>query len=85
MQTLYTRVKMSKLIIFYMIIHNLLNIDLNQINLSINTSNTRANDLRLVLPAPRTSIMLHSFAYTTGKMWNAMPIKCYICFIFAYF
>ena len=44
MQTLYTRVKMSKLIISYMIIIFLINIDLEQnINLSINTNNTRAN------------------------------------------
>ena len=32
---------MSKLIILCMIIRNLINIDLEQINLSINTNNTR--------------------------------------------
>ena len=66
---------MSKFIILYMIIHNLINIDLNQINLSIYTHNTRFNGLRLVLLAPRTSIMLHSLAYTAGKIWNALPIN----------
>ena len=66
---------MHKLIILFMIIHNLINIDLEQINLSINTNNTRANGPRLVLPAPRTNIMLHSFAYTAGKIWNALPIN----------
>ena len=40
LQTLYIRVKMSKLIILYTIIHNLINFDLNQNNLSINTNNT---------------------------------------------
>ena len=64
---------MSKLVILQMIIHNLINIDVNQINLSINTNNTRAIGLRLVLPAPRTNIMLHSFVYTADKMWNALP------------
>ena len=59
---------MSKLFILYMIIHNLININLEQINLSINTNNTRANGLRLVLPAPCTNIMLHSLAYIAGKM-----------------
>ena len=39
--------------------HNLINIDLKQINLSINTNNTRANGVRLVLPAQRTNIMLY--------------------------
>ena len=69
------RVEMSKLIILYMIIHILINTDLEHINLLINTNNTKANGLtRLVLPAPRTSIMLHSFAYTAGKMWNVLPI-----------
>ena len=48
-QALYIRVKMSKLIIVYMIIHDLINIGLEQINLSINTNNTRANGLRQVL------------------------------------
>ena len=66
---------MSELIILYMIIHNLINIDLKQINLSIKTNNTRANGLRLVLSAPRTNIMLHSFACTAGKMWNALPMN----------
>ena len=33
MQILYTRVKVSKLIILFMIIHNLINIGLNSINL----------------------------------------------------
>ena len=56
-QTLYTRVKISKLIIIFMIMDNLIIIDLNQINLSINTNNTKANGLRLVLPAPHTNIM----------------------------
>ena len=60
-----------------MIIHrsNLININLEQINLSINTNNTRADGLMLVLPAPRTNVMLYSFAYTAGKMWNALPIN----------
>ena len=54
-----------------MLIHNLINIDLEHINLLINTNNTRVNSLRLVLPAPRTNIMLYSFAYTAGKTFNA--------------
>ena len=59
--------------------HDLINIDLNRINLSINTSNSKANGLRLVLPAPHINIMLNSFA---GKKWNALPINAnYICFI----
>ena len=36
---------MSKLIISYMIIHNLIKIDLNQINLSIKINNTKANGM----------------------------------------
>ena len=69
-----------------MIIHNLINIELEQINLSINTKNTRANGLRLVLPAPRVSIMLHLFAYTAGKIRNALPIyEFYMSFLFKYF
>ena len=75
MQTLYSGVKISKLIILYMIIHNLNNIDLEQINLLINTNNTGANGQRLVLPAQCTNIMLNSFAYTAGKMWNALLIN----------
>ena len=66
---------MSKLIILYLIIHNLININSEQINLSINSKNTRVNSLRLVLPAPRTNIMLHVFEYTADKMWNALPIN----------
>ena len=66
--------------------HDLINIDLNQINLSINTNNTRANGLRQVLPDPRTNIILHSFAYIAGKVWNALPMNVIImCFFFAYF
>ena len=64
---------MPKLIISYMIIHNLINIDLEQINLSININNTRANGLRLVF-----SLMLHSFEYTAGKMWNVLSMN-FIC------
>ena len=66
---------MSKLIILYMIIQNLVNIDVEQMNLLINTNNTRDNNLRLVLRALRTNIMLHFFAYTTGKKWNTLLIN----------
>ena len=66
---------MSKLIILYMIIHNLNNIDLKQLNILINTNNTGANGQRLVLPALRTNIMLHSFEYTVGEMGNTLPIN----------
>ena len=56
-------------------IHNLINVDLEQINLSIITA---ILELRLVLLAPRTNIMLHSIAYTAGKIWNAllMNVMC---------
>ena len=64
METLYFLVNMSKLITLCMIKHNLINIDLEQINLLINANNTRANGPKLVLLAPRTSIILHSFAGT---------------------
>ena len=58
-----------------MIIHNLINIDLDKIYLSINTNNSRANGLRLVLPAPHTNIKLHSLAYIADKIWYALPIN----------
>ena len=68
MQTLYSLVNMSKLIILCMIKHNVINYDLEQINLSINVNNIRANGPKLVLLAPRTNILLHSFAFTAGTM-----------------
>ena len=63
---------MSKLIILYMTIHNLINIDLEKINLSINTSNTRANVLRLVLSAPRTNITLHILLRTLQAKYGML-------------
>jgi hypothetical protein len=52
MHAVSTRVKMSKIILLYKIIHGLIDIDLRLLNLSINTNNTRASGLRLVLPVP---------------------------------
>ena len=48
------------------------------INIYINTNNIRANSLRLILPAPRTNIMLPSFACSVGKMWNACLLMLYL-------
>ena len=35
--------------------------------------------------APHTNIMQHSFAYTAGKMWNALPMNVICAFSFRIF
>ena len=57
----------------YKIVHGQIGISLRDINLAINSGVTRANGIRLTLPAPRTNTMLHSFAYSAGQLWNSLP------------
>jgi hypothetical protein len=73
LDTISNRVKKLKLIMLYKIVHGMTNIDLSLLNLSVTVSRTRANGIRLTLPAPRTNKMLHSFSYSSGKLWNALP------------
>ena len=70
---LSTRVNLIKLITMYKIVHGQIGISLRDINLAINSGVTRANGIRLTLPAPRTNTMLHSFAYSAGQLWNSLP------------
>ena len=68
------RLIINKLCTMFKIIHGLIDLPLSDINLSLAVTNTRSNGIRLVLPAPRTNNMLHSYSYSTGKMWNSLPI-----------
>ena len=65
----------TDLILLYKIIHGLVDIDLGELYLSINTNNTRANGLKLVLPRPHKNVLKFSFAYRSGVIWNKLPLN----------
>ena len=73
LDTMTIRLKKYKLCTMFKIIHRLIDVPLSDINLSLAVTHTRSNGIRLVLPAPRTNHMLHSYSYSTGKMWNSRP------------
>ena len=58
----------------YKIVRGLIDLKLCDIGLSMNVSNTRSNNVRLVLPRPRTNILKCSFAYRTASIYNRLPI-----------
>jgi len=67
--------KRSNLILLYKIAHGYLNINLESINLAINYGITRSNELRFILPTPRTNILRNSFSFSTAYLWNSLPIN----------
>ena len=64
----------TDLITLYKIVHGLLDINLHDIGLSVNISNTRAHNVKLILPCPCTNVLKYSFAYRTGFIYNRLPL-----------
>ena len=59
-----------KLIIFYKIIHGLVNTSFTLISLS---TSTRGHGQRFVIPIARTDSYLYSFLPSTINLWNSLP------------
>ncbi len=73
MDSLETRRIKTDLITLYKIVHGLLDIILMDICLSLNVPNTRAHNVKLILPSPRSNILKCYFAYRTGVIYKRLP------------
>ena len=73
-KTLQDRRNIHRLIIFYKILHNMVDISLPESIIPLTTTNyTRGHNLRLYLPFSRVNAYKYSFFPATINLWNELP------------
>ena len=58
----------------YIIVHGLIDIHPVFLNLSVTVGRTRMIGISFTFPILHANIIYHSFSYSAGEMWNALPM-----------